>query len=181
MGQLELGRLAQQVDAALLKLDRLQLRQLYQQSGMTPLAFAEELLVPVLHDIGERWHRGVLSLAQVYMGGKICEELLLELLPEGLEKAWNGPRVALVVLEDFHVLGKQLVASVLKTAGIPFSDYGPMGLEPLTERLRTEQVDILLISTLMLASALRIKKLKERLQSAGVSIRLVVGGGTVPL
>lgn len=168
--------MVQQVDAALLKLDRLQLRQLYQESGMTPLAFAEDLLVPVLQEIGERWSQGALSLAQVYMGGRISEELLKELLPDRTASTVNGHSVAIVVLEDFHILGKQLVCSVLRTAGIPFYDYGPLSVDEVVEHLKRDQIDILLISTLMLASALRIRQLKNRLRAAGLETRLIVGG-----
>lgn len=174
--QIDAEAMISQVDSALLSVDRLGLKKLFEDSGRSPLDFAEMVLVPALHSIGERWSQGSLSLAQVYMGGRISEELLKELLPDGRQQMQTGPAMAVVVLEDFHVLGKQLVCSVLRSAGYSFTDYGPLALDELLERIKQDNIQILLISTLMLSSALRIKTLKERLVDCGSTLKLVVGG-----
>jgi methanogenic corrinoid protein MtbC1 len=51
-----------------------------------------------------------------------------------------------------------------------------MEVEELVKRIQQDQVKILLISVLMLPSALRIKKLRERLNQVGSKVKIVVGG-----
>lgn len=161
--------------SCLLSLNRISLQITFENSGLDILPFAEKVMVPVLDILGNRWQQGELSLAQVYMASRLCEQLMEEtvstnqIIPED-----HG--IAIAVLEDFHVLGKRLVTSVLKAAGYGFVDYGQKNLDELFERALADNVKILLISTLMLDSALRIKILKERFSAAGYEIKLVVGG-----
>ena len=109
------------------------------------------------------------------MSGRLCERLLEEHLPARAATS-NDLAIALAVLEDFHVLGKRIVSSVLLAAGYEFKDYGPISLDDLVEKVRADKIRILLVSTLMLASALRIKLLVERLAGLGLQVKLIVGG-----
>lgn len=136
------------------------------------------LVTPVLERIGNRWEAGELALAQVYMSGRICEELIERLLPsKGGNGAGSEPRVAIGVLEDHHALGKRMVLSVLRAGGIPVRDYGcGLRVEELVERSRADGTVVLLVSALMLRSALRIKDLVVALRAAGLPAKVVVGG-----
>jgi methanogenic corrinoid protein MtbC1 len=80
------------------------------------------------------------------------------------------------VLEDYHLLGKRLVQSVVRAAGLALLDYGRMEVDGLVSRVQEDRVEILLVSTLMLASALRVRDLRRRLNEAGLKVQLIVGG-----
>src|SRR5271157_6560472 len=84
-----------------------------------PAGALDALMMPALERIGELWESGELALAQVYMSGRICEELIDALMPDS---DWNGaggePPVAIGVLDDRHALGKRIVQSVLRASGI---------------------------------------------------------------
>lgn len=138
----------------------------------------ESLVMPVLELIGNRWEAGELALSQVYMSGRICEELIETLLPDqGGHGAGCEPRAAIGVLEDHHALGKRIVLSVLRAGGIPVRDYGRgLGVDELVERSRADGIQVLLVSALMLRSALRIKDLMGALRAAGLPVKVVVGG-----
>lgn len=161
--------------SALLSLNSFSLTVVYENSGLAMVSFAEKILVPVLDAIGDRWQKGELSLAQVYMGSRMCEQLMLAHADTN-DSEPKDHGIAIAVLEDFHVLGKQLVNAVMHTAGYAFLDYDRMPLDDLFERALNDNVKILLISTLMLSSALRVKELKNRFVSVGRDVRLVVGG-----
>ena len=52
------------------------------------------------------------------MSGRICEDLVQILLGSGEATQWSAPghvRLGLAVLEDYHLLGKQIVGTVLRT------------------------------------------------------------------
>lgn len=160
---------------ALLSINKVSLSLACENSGMDATRFAEMVLVPVLDQIGDRWQRGELSLSQVYMSGRMCEKLLDEIsaLHPGNMKDHG---IAVAVLEDFHLLGKRIVCSVLHAAGYLFKDYGPISLDDLVKNVRADNIRILLVSTLMLSSALRVKLLRERLDALGLEVKLIVGG-----
>ncbi len=163
---------------ALLSLDRFAAKALFeqQQEKYSPVQFAEQIVVPALEDIGAGWERGDIALAQVYMSGRICEELMDELLPADSAQRKNQPVMALTILEDYHLLGKRMVSSILRANGFELTDYGQTSVDELVKRVIQSPPDILLISTLMLPSALRVKAVREKLEAAGVAVKIVVGG-----
>lgn len=145
-------------------------------NGRTPIQFVESLVLPALERIGEGWEQGRVALSQVYMSGRICEELVDIILPPGEPARKNQPRMAVATLEDHHLLGKRIVYSALRASGFEVLDYGRMGVDELVDRVREDGVRILLVSTLMLPSALRVKDLRVRLKEAGLEVKIVVGG-----
>ena len=145
-------------------------------AALSPLQQVDQLIVPALQEIGERWERGEAALSQVYMSGRICEKLTQALLPGGGPNRAGQSKLAVTVLEDFHYLGKNMVCSALRASGFDFVDYGHTDVRGLVERVCTDGVKVLLISSLMLPSALKVREVRSRLDAAGARVCLVVGG-----
>ena len=82
------------------------------------------LIVNSLKNIGERWVDGELALSQIYMTGRICEELAKSILPEKVALKTQLPQIAITTLGDYHLLGKKIIASVLRASGFNIVDYG---------------------------------------------------------
>ena len=138
-----------------------------------PFDAIEGLVVPVLESIGAAWERGDAALAQVYMSGLVCEELMDEILPASSHLRRGSPRVALAVVDDFHMLGKRLVYSVLRAAGYDVLDYGRVDPDELPAMVERDGVRLLLLSALMLPSVLKIKGVVLALPE---HVRVAVGG-----
>lgn len=167
--------LMRELEHSLLSLDRLAARSILNASKGNPLQLVEEVITPVLEGIGANWERGQIALSQVYMAGRICEELVDELLPTGASSRENPP-MAIAVLEDFHMLGKRIVYSALRSSGFHVVDYGRMTTDDLVVRTKHDGIKILLISTLMLPSALRVRDVRAGLDGAGMDTKILVGG-----
>lgn len=163
---------------ALEALDRIQAEALFQRalSEAPAIEVVEQFVVPALEQIGRRWNEGHIALSQVYMSGKFCEDLVDRVLPACAPERKNQPRQAIVVLNDYHMLGKRIVYSVMRASGFELFDYGHMDVGELVERVIRDQVRILLISVLMLPSALKIRELRNALNARGVPLRILVGG-----
>ena len=170
--------LIEKFEKALLAMDGVSARRIFargvESDGALPCM--ERLVGPVLDRIGEEWEAGRLALSQVYMAGRICEELTLAIMPDGSPERKGDPSLALAVFEDRHMLGKRMVHAVLRDEGYAVADWGHVDLGSAVERLRAEPVDILLLSCLMLGSALRIGRLREAIEAEGFPVKLVVGG-----
>jgi trimethylamine corrinoid protein len=166
-------------EQALLAVDRAAAQRLFEQaaSGPDPLRVAVRLVSGSLERIGAGWERGTVALSQVYMGGRICEDLVERLLPPSDPQRTKQPRLGIAVFEDHHVLGSRIMSSTLRAAGYELTDYGHgIGARELAQRAIADGIEVLLVSTLMLASALRIRELSALLRGAGSRLKLVVGG-----
>ena len=164
---------------ALLSLDRETARRQLRLAahGDDPTIAVESLLIPTMERIGHLWETGEVALSQVYMSGRICEGLLDEILPPADDAAGGDPQTAILVFEDNHALGKRLVLSALRVARIPVRDYGlGVTLEDLVQRVRQDRPRVLLISVLMLRSALRLAELVRNLSALSERPYIIVGG-----
>ncbi len=164
--------------ACLLALDRVAAEALLREMSKAspPLRTVDRIVVPALDIIGVRWEQGSLSHSQVYMAGRICEELVDKILPDVTPERADQPTLALALLDDYHGLGKLMVRSVLRSAGYAFHDYGAMDAHEMASRVMEDGVDVLLISTLMLRSALQVRTVRDVLEAQGYGITIMVGG-----
>jgi len=164
---------------ALLNVDRIQANQIFEAYFQLDGRFEsiEKLAIDSLEKIGQGWEEGNISLSQVYMSGVICEELMDKFLPKTKKERIGVPKMAIAVLQDYHSLGKRIVYSVLRAGGFEIMDFGHgLSVDDLVERTLSNKIEILLISTLMLPSALKVKFVKEKLSIAGSNVKIVVGG-----
>ncbi|MBU1013649.1 MAG: cobalamin-dependent protein [Bacteroidetes bacterium] len=165
------------LEQALLSLDQEAAERIILEAEIasSPIKTAGDLISATLVRIGDSWESGNLSLSQVYMSGIICEKVIDKILPPQSPIRKSQPKMAIAVVEDFHLLGKRIVYSTLRASGFELMDLGGgLSIERIVDIVRTEKIKILLLSVLMLPSALRIKKLKDQLKDKDVII--VVGG-----
>lgn len=164
---------------ALLQINRVKAAQVFEKlfSEGEDLNQLELVAIGTLEHIGEGWENGTVSLAQVYMSGVICEELIEKYLPKYDAKRINQPKIAIGVLLDHHALGKRIVYSVLRAAGYDVIDFGQgLSIDEIVRETLENKVGILLISTLMLPSALKVRQVKDMLMEQNSDIKIVVGG-----
>lgn len=173
-----MNHLSKQFEQALLSLDRLEAKRLVAMAAteLPPLELVDQLIVQALTRIGESWESGSVALSQVYMSGRICEEIVDGLLPPGDPRRKDQPPMAIAVLDDYHLLGKRIVYSVLRAGGFDLKDYGRATVDDLIRNVQADQIRVLLISTLMLHSALHVRDVVAGLKSAGLDVKVVVGG-----
>ena len=165
-------------ETALLSLDRIKANELLEESSGTwsSMEQLKYVVAPALERIGAGWERGQIALTQVYMAGRICEELVEKILPREAPDRKRQPNMAITVLKDYHLLGKRIVLSALRASGYELEDYGRMDVDELVEQTLKDQIELLFISTLMLPSALQVESVKKRLDHAQSPVRIVVGG-----
>ncbi len=163
---------------ALESLDRVKADSLFQGILLeqSPIDAVERVVVPALEQIGAAWDAGEVALSQVYMSGRFCEELVDKMLPPSDPDRKHQPRSAIVVLSDYHDLGKRIVYSVMRASGFELFDYGRMDVDALVERAIADKIRVLLISVLMLPSALKVREVRARLKERGSDVKVIVGG-----
>jgi len=141
----------------------------------TPIETAGNLISNTLKRIGESWENGDIALSQVYTSSIICEKIIDKILPPQSSTRRDQPKTAIAVFEDYHLLGKRIIYSTLRASGIELMDLGGgLTIDKIIKIVKEGKIKILLISVLMLPSALRIKELKK--QIADIDVKIIVGG-----
>lgn len=165
--------------AALLQINRIRAAEIFEKSYKNDKSFSqlEIIAISALEEIGEGWENGSISLSQVYMSGVICEELINKYLPKLEVKRKAVPKMAIAVLLDHHALGKRIVYSVLRAGGFEVLDFGQgLSIDELVHKTIENKIEVLLVSTLMLPSALKVKEVKEKLTAHGSTTKIIAGG-----
>jgi methanogenic corrinoid protein MtbC1 len=172
------GQVIGEFESALLALDRQKAVQVFLQiqNNSPVLQVLENLVVPCMDHIGSMWEEGSVSLSQLYMSSRLCEDLVDQFLPPADPQRKDQPPMAIVVLEDYHLLGKRIVLSSLRASAYELLDYGHMEVDELVEAVERDNIRILLVSVLMLRSALRVSALSARLREMASPPYLIVGG-----
>lgn len=111
--------LIQDFRKALESLDQIKAKALFQQALCchSPIETVERIVVPALEQIGRPWNEGHIALSQIYMSGRFCEQLVEKVLPPSDPDRKHQPRQAIVVLNDYHMLGKRIIYSVMRASG----------------------------------------------------------------
>jgi len=181
---LDLKKLEKEFENALLEFDRIKAEKIFRSfdNDRDKIDFINSVVVAALKNIGDGWESGKFALSQIYMSGKICEELVESLKFGPVIKRKNKMKTAIATLEDHHKLGKRMVMSVLNSYGYNVIDYGHgVTVDELKNLVVKDEIDILMISVLMLPSALKIKDLTDILKKERPATKVVVGGAPFTL
>lgn len=162
--------------SALITMDRLTIRDILNPADgkIQKELIIDTTIVPALEEIGRRWEEGTLAISQVYMAGILIEEAITAIFPEIENERNNQSKIATVVLEDYHMLGERIVAAHLIGAGYAPIRYGRRDVSELLQLIKRDNIRYLLISTLMLPSALKVREVTSVLSGEGVKV--IVGG-----
>jgi methanogenic corrinoid protein MtbC1 len=135
------------------------------------------LVSDTLSELGTEWANGDIALSQIYMSSRICDELVEKLIPkESVTVGIKNP-IAIATFMDFHLLGKKIIYSVMRASGFNIIDFGSVASEQeLYEKVVANNIEILLISTLMYHSAIKIKDVRALFLKNNYNIKILVGG-----
>lgn len=89
-----------------------------------PEGALEGLLVPVLREIGERWHRGEVNVAQEHLATQFLRSRLQELM-DLAGNPLGAPILVTTPPGERHELGAMLTAYRLRRRGLPALYLGP--------------------------------------------------------
>ncbi len=142
-----------------------------------------QVLEPVLIEIGEMWSAEKLSLAQGYVAAKITEDVLLNAVETKEWQAITAEKHTPVVLanieDDFHSLGRKMVSTFLQASGWEVNDMGnDVTAQEIVDKAIELHSPVIGVSAMMYTSALNIKKVRQEIDKRKLQhkIKLAVGG-----
>lgn len=150
--------------------------------GSTAEFIIQDLIDPILVKQGIMWGQGQIALAQAYISAKIAEDVLMLCVPSQNGSALVKKRGTIVIgniEDDFHGLGRKIVAIFLKANGWEIHDLGNDVLaSDFVDAALQHNASIIAVSAMMYTTALNARKVHEELLLRGQrgNIKLAVGG-----
>ncbi|MFB0919621.1 MAG: dihydropteroate synthase, partial [Oscillospiraceae bacterium] len=150
----------------------------------TELEIINELLIPALDAVGEKYEKGEIFLPQLMRSSDAaCEafELLkINILKNGGSSVSKGKIIVATVKGDIHDIGKNIVKTVLSNYGYQIIDLGrDVAPETVVETAVRENVRLVGLSALMTTTLSSMRNTVSALRASGHSCRIMVGGAVL--
>ncbi len=151
-----------------------------------PLAIIQEVIIPTLISVGDRFERMEIFLPELMgagLTGSACSAVLEKALAESGSTLENlGTVVVGTVKGDIHDIGKNILASLLKAHGYLVIDVGKDApAQAFIEAAEQNKADVIAASALMSITRAGCRDIAGLLQELGFreKYRFIVGGGSI--
>ncbi|HEY6325948.1 MAG TPA: homocysteine S-methyltransferase family protein, partial [Candidatus Cybelea sp.] len=148
----------------------------------TPVEVLNEILLPAMKDVGDRFGRGELILPFVLQSAEVMKKAVahLEQFLERREGATKGTVVLATVFGDVHDIGKNLVHTILANNGYTVVDLGkqvPMNV--ILEKAVEVNADAIGLSALLVSTSKQMPICLEEQDARGLRFPVIVGGAAI--
>jgi methylmalonyl-CoA mutase cobalamin-binding domain/chain len=149
--------------------------------GIEPLQVLGEGLAAGMRMVGERFEHGEYYLTDLVLAGEVMKQGLAILEPHlagGTLKS-SGTIVLATVKGDIHEIGKNLVQTMLRSAGYTVIDLGvDVAAKRIVQTARQYKAQVVGLSVLLTPMVGEIKNVIDSLSEAGLrsQVKVVIGG-----
>ena len=152
--------------------------------SMTELEIINELLIPALDRVGERYERQEIFLPQLIQSANAsCEafEVIKQsILSRGGESVSKGKIIVATVEGDIHDIGKNIVKVILENYGYQVIDLGrDVPVQKVVDEAIRQDVHLIGLSALMTTTVKSMAKTIQALHQSGHPCKVWVGGAVL--
>jgi 5-methyltetrahydrofolate--homocysteine methyltransferase len=148
----------------------------------SPVAVLNEILLPAMKDVGDRFGRGELILPFVLQSAEVMKKAVahLEQFLEKTEGSTKGTVVLATVFGDVHDIGKNLVNTILTNNGYTVHDLGKqVPMNTILEKAVAVNADAIGLSALLVSTSKQMPICVQEQDSRGLSFPVIVGGAAI--
>lgn len=150
--------------------------------GMPLSILLTDVIEPALHELGDEWEQGAVSVAQEKEVSGIASELIAELAPRHTDRQQDslGSVVAACVAGEEHELSLRIITTLLRSRNVDVHFLGT-SVDPvfLLDSIRLRQPDLVLLSITLDEHLSSLGSVVDALYEAGESTPLIAGGQAV--
>ncbi len=146
------------------------------------VALLNEVLLPAMKDVGDRFGAGELILPFVLQSAEVMKKAVghLEKFLERKEGVAKGTIVLATVYGDVHDIGKNLVKTILTNNGFAVHDLGKqVPISTVIEKAVEVNADAIGLSALLVSTSKQLSFCAEELHRRNLSFPLVIGGAAL--
>ncbi|MEW6685961.1 MAG: homocysteine S-methyltransferase family protein [Candidatus Edwardsbacteria bacterium] len=153
-------------------------------AGRSALQIVNEILIPAIKEVGEKYEKGEFYLPQLILSAETMKKglnFLQDSIKTESKKKNIGMKIIIATVKgDIHDLGKNLVIALLESYGYEVIDLGKdVSTEVIVEVVKKEKPAIVGLSALMTTTMPEMKNIIKRLKAEGVKARTIIGGAVV--
>ena len=177
------------ISNAVLDLDKertLELTRRVLDQNVDPVEAIEKGFAKAMQILGERFEKRELFIAELAYAASAVEESIALLEPEILKQKKERSKTRKVIIGtvegDIHSLGKNLVRTMLMTAGFEVIDLGAdVPVQEFIKQVDTIRPEIVSLSALMTTTMLNQQKVITALEKNGLrdGVKILIGGAPV--
>ena len=152
-------------------------------AGLTPSQLHSGVIAPAMHEVGERWVRGEMSVAEEHLATTITFAVVALVRHVAQVEAARRDRSVLLatVQGEQHALGLQMASDLLEAAGFETRLLGAdVPLEDLCDMASDESPDLVALSLTMPEAAGRAPVTVNSVSRAAPRARIILGGRAAP-
>lgn len=151
--------------------------------GKKPFAIVNEVLIPAITEVGEKYAKKEYFLPQLIRSAETMKAAFEKLTPLLRQEggAEQKPVIVLATVEgDIHDIGKNIVSLLLGNHGFEVVDAGKdVPAEKIVECAIRNKASIIGLSALMTTTMARMEDTIRLLKGKGLPIKVIVGGAAV--
>ena len=154
-------------------------------AGVDPLALIQQVVVPTLTEVGQRFEDLDIFLPELMAAGEAgnaCSKVIEDALTQsGGQVLSKGVIVLGTVKGDIHDIGKNIVASLFKAHGYKVIDVGKdVSAATFIETAEENKADVIAASALMSITRAGCREIADLLKELQLNdkYKLIIGGGS---
>jgi 5-methyltetrahydrofolate--homocysteine methyltransferase len=148
----------------------------------SPVQVLNEILLPAMKDVGDRFGRGELILPFVLQSAEVMKKAVahVENFLERRDGATKGTIVLATVFGDVHDIGKNLVHTILANNGYTVHDLGKqVPVNTILEKAVEVGADAIGLSALLVSTSRQMPICLEEQEARGLQFPVIVGGAAI--
>ena len=154
------------------------------EQGMNAHIILHEGVIPAMNVVGQQFKGGDLFIPDVLLAARAMSEAirLLEPYLSSGERSARGKVLIGTVHGDLHDIGKNLVAAMLRGAGLEIIDLGAnVATDAFVEAVALHRPNVLALSSLLTTTMPEMREVIDAMKAAGLreKVRVVIGGAPV--
>ena len=145
-----------------------------------PLNVIENHLKPAMDVIGDMYDKSKIFLPQLILAAQTAQKAF-EKVQSLFEKKESSEKFVIATVKgDVHDIGKNIVATILRSAGYDVVDLGRnVAPEKIIDAIKSEKPVMLGLSAMMTTTAPKIQETIEKMKGEGISLPVIVGGASL--
>ena len=148
----------------------------------SPVEVLNEVLLPAMKDVGDRFGAGELILPFVLQSAEVMKKAVayLEKFLERKEGITKGDVVLATVYGDVHDIGKNLVKTILQNNGFTVHDLGKqVPVATILEKALEVDADAIGLSALLVSTSKQMPFCVEELHRRNLTFPVIIGGAAI--
>lgn len=150
------------------------------RDGLDVPALYQRVVAPAMHEIGDLWETGALTIADEHRATEVTNRVLTALRPSPVEVGGGdaGRRAMLATIEgERHALGLRMAADVLEDVGFETIYLGAdVPTRTLLQAIGVTGPDLVVLAATMSALAPRLEEVAGAVREECPRVELLLGG-----